>query len=180
MSSASCGHLARFPRDIRLCSGQSGWHDRAMAEEGTLDGLDGVAELALMIGVSEAGLREVLGGELDPGVPGPGFGRQVTIFTGVGNPRTPGRPLVAIRVEHEDPFFEVGHAVGVPLPNGRHQWSLGDPRTTLPYGEEATRDAFDLLEEYVDAAAVQQALLSALHEAINKVADVAMLRGTSW
>lgn len=141
--------------------------------------LDGVAELSLLIDVPEDMLRAAIGSDLGPGQAGPGFGNDVTIFTGLTNPRTPGRPLVAIRVEHDDAIFEVGHAVGVPLPNGRMQWSLGDPRTVLPYGEAATRDAFDLTE-MVDRADVQRALVEALLEAIARIADVAMLRGTRW
>ena len=141
--------------------------------------LDGVAELALLIGVPEGLLRAAIGSDLGPGEAGPGFGGDVTIFTGLTNPRTPGRPLVAIRVDHDDASFEVGHAVGVPLPNGRMQWSLGDPRTTLPYGEAATRDALDLFDA-VEPIDVQRALVDALRDAIARIADVAMLRGTRW
>ena len=141
--------------------------------------LDGVAELALLIDVPEELLRAAIGSDLSPGHAGPGFGSDVTIFTGLSNPRTPGRPLVAIRVEHGDASFEVGHAVGVPLPNGRMQWSLGDPRTTLPYGEHATRDAFGLFD-VVEQIEVQRVLVDALRDAIARIADVAMLRGTRW
>lgn len=141
--------------------------------------LDGVAELSLLIDVPEDLLRGALGSDVAPGQAGPGFGPDVTIFTGLTNPRTPGRPLVAIRVEHDDAVLEVGHAVGVPLPNGRHQWSLGDPRTILPYGEDAIRDAFDL-SDVAELGDVQRALVEALRDAIARIADVAMLRGTRW
>lgn len=141
--------------------------------------LDGVAELSLLIDVPEDMLRAAIGSDLGPGEAGPGFGSDVTIFTGLTNPRTPGRPLVAIRVELEDTVFEVGHAVGVPLPNGRTQWSLGDPRTVLPYGEVPTRDAFDL-SDVMERIEVQRVLVDALRDAIARIADVAMLRGTRW
>lgn len=141
--------------------------------------LDGVAELSLLIDVPEDMLRSAIGSDLGPGQAGPGFGRDVTIFTGLTNPRTPGRPLVAIRVELDDAVFEVGHAVGVPLPNGRMQWSLGDPRTVLAYGEGPTRDAYDL-SDVVERIEVQQALVNELRDAIARIADVAMLRGTRW
>ena len=42
---------------------------------------------------------------------------EFTIFTGRENPRTPGRPLIAIVVDHTEHTVEVGHAVGVPLPD---------------------------------------------------------------
>jgi hypothetical protein len=130
---------------------------------------DGVSELAALLGVSEAHLRAAVGEPWGRGQAGPGWGDDITIFTGRENPRTPGRPLIAIRVDPGEGSVDVGHAIGVPLPNGRFQWALGEPVTELDYCPDDGSDAFAAAE-----------LIDGIREGVNRIADVAMFRGTSW
>jgi hypothetical protein len=130
---------------------------------------DGVSELADLLGVPEEHLRAAIGEPWSPGQTGPGWGADITIFTGRENPRTPRRPLVAIRVDPTEGSVDVGHAIGVPLPNGRHQWALGEPLTELEYVAEDGADAFKAA-----------ALIDGIREGVNRIAEVAMFRGTSW
>lgn len=144
---------------------------------------DGLPELAGVLGVPEDMLRAVLGDDWMPGQPGPGWGHEVTIFTGVANPRTPGRPLVAIVVDDLDGFIEIGHAVGVPLPNGRMRWALGEPKTELPLDRDHLREVFVEANRYDYVSsdeAVTEGLVQAVREAVAKIADTAMLRGIAW
>jgi len=144
---------------------------------------DAVAGLAIMLGVPEDGLRRAIGGPwAEEPVPA-NLTAVMTIVTGVVNPRTPERPLVAIRLEHEEGTVEVGHCVGVPLPNGRMQWALGEPRTSLPYDLEEWRDLLvdsDPRAYSMTPEELAQALLDELQAAIGRVADAAILRGTTW
>lgn len=126
--------------------------------------VDGVPALARLLGVPEPDLRDAIGGPWSEGHDGPDLGSPVTTFTGLVNPRAPSRPLVAIRVEHEDWSVDVGHAVGVPVPSGRMQWALGEPRTALSFDVDEPRDR----------------LLADLRDAVHHVAEAAVLRGTSW
>lgn len=130
---------------------------------------DGVSELADLLGVSLPHLRAAIGEPWSPGQTGPGWGGDITIFTGRDNPRTPGRPLVAIRVDPLEGTVDVGHAIGVPLPNGRFQWALGEPLTELVHHHDDGSDAFKAAE-----------LIDGIREGVNRIADVAMFRGTSW
>jgi hypothetical protein len=67
-------------------------------------------------------------------------------------------------VDHTERTVEVGHAVGVPLPDGRMRWTLGEPRTLVDLDD----DGLDPLQ------------LAELGAGIQRVANVAMLRGSSW
>lgn len=125
---------------------------------------DGLPALAALLGVAEPDLREAIGGPWHEVEAGPGPALPFTAFTGLANPRTPGRPLVAMRVEHEDGLLAVGYAVGVPVPTGEMRWALAEPRTELIY--EADDPSEDFLRD--------------LRDAVQRVADAAMLRGTSW
>ena len=130
---------------------------------------DGIDELAGLLRIDPGLLRGTLGGPWSEGRPGPGWGGDFVIFTGRENPRTPDRPLVAIRVDPFEQCIDIGHAVGVPLPNGRFQWALGEPRTNIPYDFDEEPDALRAAE-----------IADELREAINRVADAAMFKGTSW
>jgi hypothetical protein len=130
---------------------------------------DGVAELAVMLRLPLGELRAALGEPWSAGQAAPGWGADITIFTGRENPRTPDRPLVAIRVDPAEGIVDVGHAIGVPLPNGRFQWALGEPVTELAYLDDDEPDAFKAAE-----------LIDGLRDAMNRIADVAMFRGTEW
>ena len=134
---------------------------------------DGLPFLATVIGVPPEVLREAIGGPWSRPQPGPDFGHEVTVFTGRLNPVTPGRPLVAIRVDHDDRVLDVGRAVGVPLPGGRQQWSLGEPRTSLDYDQVP-------LDESWGAAHSAVLLVDELGEAVTAVLDAAVLRGVDW
>jgi hypothetical protein len=81
----------------------------------------------------------------------------------------PDRALVAIRVDHEDGVVDVGKAVGVPLPNGRMQWALAEPRTRLHSDLDEPNNVLQVSD-----------LIEGLRAAVNRVADASMLRGTSW
>ena len=155
------------------------WHSFPV-DEGEQDAVTG---LAIVLGVPTEQLRAAIGGPwLVEELPAT-FDAFVTIITGLENPRTPNRPLIALRVEHEEGTIEVGHAVGVPLPNGRMQWALGEPRTLLPYEPEELREHLLLTDPRADTMStdeLSQALLAELSAAISRVADVAMLRGTTW
>ena len=146
------------------------WHSWRV-DELPVDGApqDGVVEMAALLGVSLPHLRSAVGEPWSPGQTGPGWGGDVTIFTGRDNPRTPGRPLVAIRVDPAERTVDVGHAIGVPLPNGRFQWALGEPVTELACHPGDGADPFKAA-----------ALIDGIREAMNRIADVAMFRGTSW
>jgi len=148
-----------------------GWHrwQSADVDEVHEEARDGVTELADLLGVPEGHLRDAIGEPWSPGQPGPGWDADLTIFTGRENPRTPGRPLVAIRVDPAEGSVDVGHAIGVPLPNGRHQWALGEPITELAFAIDDGADAF-----------TAAALIDGIREGVNRIADVAMFRGTSW
>ena len=125
---------------------------------------DDLPALAGLLGIPEPELRSAIGGPWHTVEAGPGPALPFTTFTGLANPRTPGRPLVAMRVEHEDGTLVVGYAVGVPVPTGEMRWALAEPRTELMHDADDPGDGF-LLE---------------LRDAVQRVADAAMLRGTSW
>ena len=159
--------LAR--RGVRCHSGAvTDEHDPAAP-----DGADGVAELAAIIGVPVEPLREALGGPWNAGIPGPAFGHDVTVFTGLENPRVPGRPLVVLRVDHDAQVVDVGRAVGVPLPEGRFQYSLGEPRATIDYDQVP-------LDEVWGPEHSAGLLIDELNLAVSAVLDAAVLRGTRW
>jgi hypothetical protein len=145
--------------------------------------VEGLVELARLLGVPPARLEAAIGGPWSDGDTGSTAWGEFTIFTGRDNPRTPGRPLIAICVDHAEGTVEVGHAVGVPLPNGRMQWALGEPRTTVPVGEDdlvdwATRDG--RTPASMSPEGLRDVMLEALAAGIGRVADVAMMRGTRW
>ena len=141
-----------------------------MADEGDSEPRrDGVAELAALLEVPDEHLRAAIGEPWSTGHDGPGWGGDVTVFTGRDNPRTPGRPLAAIRVDPTEGVVDVGHAIGVPLPNGRFQWALGEPVTELTYHSADGSDSFKAAE-----------LIDGIRGGLNRVADVATFRGTSW
>lgn len=144
---------------------------------------DGLADLAALLGVPVDVARVALGEPWSPGDRGSTLWGEFTIFTGRENPRNPDRPLIAIVVDHTEETVELGHAVGVPLPDGRMRWSLGAPRTSIPL------DPADLREWAADHASVpsslgdealRSALLEELRLGIERVADTAMLRGAEW
>ncbi len=144
---------------------------------------DGVGELADLLGVPRQALALAIGDQWSPGDPGSSAWGEFTIFTGRENPRTPGRPLIAICVDHSELTVELGHAVGVPLPNGRMQWALGEPRTLVPFDEDglvawATGEGRVPTSTTPDGLA--EALLAELAAGIEKVASTAMLRGITW
>ena len=154
-----------------------------MSEEANDDQADGLTELASLLGLPSDALAAALGDDWAPGQPGSGWGHRVTIFTGVPNPRTPGRPLVAIVVDLEEGFVELGHAVGVPLPSGHMRWALGEPRTELPLDRESLREHFVDANRYdliSSEDAMTAGLLQAMREAVARIADTAMLRGVAW
>ena len=145
--------------------------------------MNGLAQLADLLGVDAALLEQAIGGPWSDGEDGPGEAREFTTFTGRENPRTPGRPLIAIRVDHTENTVEVAHAVGVPLPSGKMRWAMGEPRTLVPY---LTDDLFYWADENgrVEVSktpdGLRDAMLAELAAGISKVAEVAMLRGTAW
>lgn len=126
--------------------------------------VDAVVELAALLGASVDTVTAARGGPWSPGERGSTLWGEFTIFKGRQNPRTPGRPLIAIVVDHTERTVEVGHAVGVPLPDGRMRWTLGAPRTLLSLDD-------DLLPGV---------LLAEPQAGIERVADTAMLRGVEW
>jgi hypothetical protein len=134
---------------------------------------DGVGQLAAILGVPLERLREAIGGPWSPGTPGPDFGHEVTLFTGLENPRTPGRPLVVLRVDHDASVVDVGRAVGVALPAGAQQWSLGEPRASIDVDEVP-------LDEVWGAAHTATLLVDEIGAAVRAVLDAAVLRGTTW
>ncbi len=134
---------------------------------------DGVAQLAEIIGVPADQLREAIGGPWSNGEPGPDFGHAVTVFTGLANPRAPGRPLVALRVDHDDGVVDVGRAIGAALPGGGHQWSLGEPRASIEYDQVP-------LDEAWGAEHTATLLVDDVGFAVRAVLDAAVLRGTTW
>lgn len=126
--------------------------------------VDGIPELADWLGLDEATLRAAIGGPWGAGQIAPELGTPRTLFVGHENPRSPERPLVVIRLDHLDWTVEIGKAVGVPLPTGEFQWTIGEPRTSLEF----------------DPAEAQPMLAHDLQEAVNKVINAAVLRGTTW
>lgn len=130
---------------------------------------DGVAALAILLGLPEGDLRAAIGVPWNTPQEGPDLGVDITIVTGRASPQTPDRPLVAIRIDHADGIVDVGKAIGVPLPNGRMQWALAEPRTRLNSD----------LDPEVDVVHVSD-LVEALGAAVTRVADASMLRGTTW
>ena len=126
--------------------------------------VDGLADLAALLGVTQSQAEVALGRPWSPGDRGSTLWGEFTIFTGRENPRTPGRPLIAIVVDHTEHTVEVGHAVGVPLPDGRMRWTLGAPRTLVSLDDEP----------------LPGVLLADLRAGIDQVADTAMLRGIDW
>jgi hypothetical protein len=134
---------------------------------------DGVVQAAALLGVPAELLREAIGGPWSEPMPGPAFGHDVTVFTGLENPRVPGRPLVVLRVDHDARAVDVGRAIGVPLPGGRHQWSLGEPRTSIDLDEVP-------LDEAWGPARTAVLLVEEVRQAVRAVVDAAVLRGTSW
>ena len=144
---------------------------------------DGLGELAALLGVSIDDAERALGRPWTPGERGSTLWGEFTIFTGRENPRTPGRPLIAIVVDHTESTVEAGHAVGVPLPDGRMRWTLGAPRTLVPLAEEALRDWADEVGTVPASSAPEVLLATMLNElraGIERVADTAMLRGIDW
>lgn len=123
---------------------------------------DATDDLAGRLGVSADLLRQALGGPLSVWLTDPDLGEQLLVYTGLADPRTPGRPLVALRLSEET--LDIGHSVGVSLPNNEMQWSLAEPRTQLDYDDES--------DEVI--------LCDHIREAVAAVASAAMLRGTSW
>lgn len=144
---------------------------------------EGLGEMADLLGVSVEAAAAVLGGPWSAGEPGTSAWGDSTTFTGRENPRTPGRPLVALVVDHAERTVEVGHAVGVPLPDGSMRWTLGEPRTLVPL-DEADLVAWVNRDGRVAASTtpegLSEAMLQALGDGIQRVADVAMLRGAQW
>lgn len=130
---------------------------------------DGVAALAILLGLPEAELREAIGAPWGTPQDGPDLGVDITIVTGRDNPKTPDRPLVAIRIDHAEGVVDVGKAIGVPLPNGRMQWALAEPRTRLHSDLDEPNNVLQISD-----------LIEGLRAAVNRVADTSMLRGTSW
>jgi hypothetical protein len=142
-------------------------------DTGASGAADGVAELAAIIGVPVEPLREAMRGPWNAGFVGPAFGHDVTVFTGLENPRVPGRPLVVLRVDHDARVIDVGRAVGVPLPDGRPQYSLGEPRASIDYDQVP-------LDEVWGPEHSAGLLIDELGLAVSAVLDAAVLRGTRW
>lgn len=136
-------------------------------------GQDGVTELAAILGVPADALGAAIGGPWLPGIEAPAYGHAVTVFVGLVNPRVPDRPLVVLRVDHDAAVVDVGRALGVALPTGSQQWSLGAPRATLAYGEPP-------LDEAWGPEHSARLLLEELGAAVAAVLDSAVLRGTAW
>jgi hypothetical protein len=134
---------------------------------------DGLAQLAGMLGVPEQELRAAIGAPWRAAENAPYFGHDVRVYVGHENPRHPERPLVVIRVDRDERVVDVGRAVGVPVPGGRQQWSLAEPRTSLDYDEVP-------LDETWGGGHSAALLLSALGDAVSTVVDAAILRGTTW
>lgn len=146
---------------------------------------DGLPDLAALLELDVDALREAIGGPWSPAfeVPEDQLGTLGTIFTGLPDPRTPGRPLAVIQVDHADGRVRVGYAVGFPLVTGDYRWSLAEPRTTLPYDRDEIRVAvFDPEHPLGQTGTIDpdEALLVALRTAIQKVAVAATLKGTQW
>lgn len=135
--------------------------------------VDGVPSLARILDVPVELLREAIGGPWNGAENAPYYGHEVTVFTGLANPRQPDRVLVVIRVDHDDCTLHVGRAIGVPVPGGKHQWSLGEPRTALEYGEIP-------LDETWGPQHARSLVLDELRDAVNRVLDAVVLRGTTW
>jgi hypothetical protein len=129
-----------------------------------------VPGLARLLGVDEADVRQAIGGPWSQESATPDLGSRVTMFIGLANPRTPSRPLAAIRVDHAEGVVEVGHAVGVPLPTGEAHWVLAAPRTTVSFDVDGLDD--------VDG--VPALVLDALRSGVHAVVEAAVLRGTTW
>ena len=75
-----------------------------MSDEAIDDQADGLTELAGLLGIPADALAAAVGDDWAPGQPGSGWGHRVTIFTGVPNPRTPGRPRIGNTSEDRDPM----------------------------------------------------------------------------
>jgi hypothetical protein len=128
---------------------------------------DALADLAELLGLPEAELRAAVGGPWSRWDVTPQAGDHLTVFTGLPNPRTPGRPLVAVRVTLADGVVDVGKAVGVTVPSGDVRWSLGEPRTQIPIdADDPQGRAWQVLVE--------------LQEAVQAVITASVLRGTRW
>lgn len=125
---------------------------------------DDLVELAALLEVDADLLRAGIGGPWSLGQVAEVPGGELRVYVGRENPRMEGRPLVAIRVDTDALQVDVGKAVGVPVPDGRMQWALGQPRRQL----------------LLDTEADDIALVSDLQDAINAIADAAMLRGSQW
>ena len=134
---------------------------------------DGLPQLALLLAVPEDALRAAVGEPWRAAENAPYFGHDVRVYVGLENPRHPERPLVVIRVDREERVVDVGRAVGVPVPGGRQQWSLAEPRTSLDYDEVP-------LDETWGGEHSAGLLLGALGDAVSAVLDAAVLRGTTW
>jgi hypothetical protein len=125
---------------------------------------DAMPALAALLGITVSALETAIGGPWMQWQSGPNLDGPIVTFTGLPNPRTPERPLAAIRVDAQDQSLDVGYAVGVPLPNGRMQWALAEPRSTVPFGEDED----------------QHSVAVGLRDAVNLVMEAAVLKGTSW
>jgi hypothetical protein len=134
---------------------------------------DGVPQLAAILGAPDEVLRAAIGGPWHAAENAPYYGHDVRVYVGLENPRHPERPLVVLRVDREEHVIDVGRAVGVPVPGGRQQWSLGEPRASLDYDEVP-------LDETWGGEHTTQLLVLALSDAVSAVVDAAILRGTTW
>ena len=114
--------------------------------------------LGEVLGVDDALLAGAIGAFRPSGTE---WDDEVLVYTGRSNPRAPERPVVVLRVHTLDAEVEVGRAVGVPLPDGRTRWTLAGPRTTVALSDGAT-------------------MVAALADAVVRVLDADMLRGTRW
>lgn len=134
---------------------------------------DGIPAIAELLRVPEDVLREAIGGPWNGAEDAPYYGHEVTVFTGLANPRQPDRALVVLRFDHDDSTLHVGRAIGVPVPGGQHQWSLGEPRTVIEIDEVP-------LDESWGPQRSRVLVVEAVRDAVNQVLDAVVLRGTTW
>ena len=146
---------------------------------------DGVAELADLLGLPDDDLRAAIGGPWNPGyrMPEEHLGTLGVVFTGLVDPRVPDRPLAVIQVDTVDGLLTVGYAVGFPLVTGDMRWSPAEPRTVMPFGVDDVLACVDDPTHPLSAFDVgdpEQTLLACLRDAVVRVTDAAILRGTTW